>query len=231
MKKLIVIIVILLLIFVGMYMYKHNKIIGNQSTEVSIDEINKIETYLQKIYMWREITGDALPVFDDINDAPDVWLWEVVKKNLEEYTLTYEQLQDKAKEIFGEDLQKEFPKEGYEYMEYDEETNTYYAIGSGLDNQEDVFLLEKIQKQDNEYKVQIVEYLEDYSEGYETSDGAYNIQIKNLKDEIIGEVNSEESETNIQQVVKDNINRFTKKEVNLKIDKNGNIYVTSVRNI
>ena len=231
MKKLIVIIVILLLIFVGMYMYKHNKITGNQSTEVSIDEINKIETYLQKIYMWREITGDALPVFDEINDAPDVWLWEVVKKNLEEYTLTYEQLQDKAKEIFGADLQKEFPKEGYEYMEYDEETNTYYAIGSGLDNQEDVFLLEKIQKQDNEYKVQIVEYLEDYSEGYETSDGAYNIQIKNLKDEIIGEVNSEESETNIQQVVKDNINRFTKKEVNLKIDKNGNIYVTSVRNI
>ncbi len=231
MKKLIVIIIILLLIFVGMYMYKHNKIIGNQSTEVSIDEINKIETYLQKIYMWREITGDALPVFDEINDAPDVWLWEVVKKNLEEYTLTYEQLQDKAKEIFGEDLQKEFPKEGYEYMEYDEETNTYYAIGSGLDNQEDVFLLDKIQKQDNEYKVQIVEYLEDYSEGYETSDGAYNIQIKNLKDEIIGEVNSEESETNIQQVVKDNINRFTKKEVNLKTDENGSIYVTSVRNI
>lgn len=231
MKKLIVIIVILLLIFVGMYMYKHNKIIGNQSTEVSIDEINKIETYLQKIYMWREITGDALPVFDDINDAPDVWLWEVVKKNLEEYTLTYEQLQDKAKEIFGEDLQKEFPKEGYEYMEYDEETNTYYAIGSGLDNQEDVFLLDKIQKQDNGYTVQIVEYLEDYSEGYETSDGAYNIQIKNLKDEIIGEVNSEESETNIQQVVKDNINRFTKKEVNLKTDENGSIYVTSVRNI
>lgn len=231
MKKLIVIIVILLLIFVGMYMYKHNKIIGNQSTEVSIDEINKIETYLQKIYMWREITGDALPVFDDINDAPDVWLWEVVKKNLEEYTLTYEQLQDKAKEIFGEDLQKEFPKEGYEYMEYNEETNTYYAIGSGLDNQEDVFLLDKIQKQDNGYTVQIVEYLEDYSEGYETSDGAYNIQIKNLKDEIIGEVNSEESETNIQQVVKDNINRFTKKEVNLKTDENGSIYVTSVRNI
>ncbi len=231
MKKLIVIIIILLLIFVGMYIYKHNKIIRNQSTEVSIDEINKIETYLQKIYMWREITGDALPVFDDINDAPDVWLWEVVKKNLEEYTLTYEQLQDKAKEIFGEDLQKEFPKEGYEYMKYDNETNTYYAIGSGLDNQEDVFLLDKIQKQDNGYTVQIIEYLEDYSEGYETSDGAYNIQIKNLKDETIGEVNSEESETNIQQFVKDNIDRFTKKEVNLKTDENGNIYVTSVRDI
>ena len=231
MKKLIVIIIILLLIFVGMYIYKQNRITSNQNTEVSVDEINKIETYLQKIYMWREITGDALPVFDNINNAPDVWLWEVVKKNLEEYELTYEQLQNKTKEIFGEDLQKEFPREGYEYMEYNQETNTYYAIGSGLDNQEDVFLLDKIQKQDNGYIVQIVEYLEDYSEGYETTDAEYNIQIKNLKDETIGEVKNTESETNIQQFVKDNIDRFTKKEVNLKTDEEGNLYVTSVRNI
>ena len=231
MKKLIVIIIILLMIFVGMYIYKQSRITNRQNTEVSVEEINQIETYLQKIYMWREITGDALPAFDNINDAPDIWLWEVVKKNLEEYELTYQQLQDKTKEIFGEDLQKEFPKEGYEYMEYDEETDTYYAIGSGLDNQEDVFLLDKIQKSDNGYTVEIVEYLEDYSEGYETTDEEYNIQIKNLNDETIGEVKSTESETNIQQFVKDNIDRFTKKEVNLKTDENGNIYVTSVRNI
>ena len=231
MKKLIVIIIILLMIFVGMYIYRQNRIITNQSSEVSVDEINQIETYLQKIYMWREITGDALPVFDNINNAPDVWLWEVVKKNLEEYELSYEQLQDKTKEIFGEDLQKEFPREGYEYMEYNEETDTYYAVGSGLDNQEDVFLLDKIQKSENGYIVQIVEYLEDYSEGYETTDAEYNIQIKNLNDETIGEIKSTESETNIQQFVKDHIDRFTKKEVNLKIDDNGNIYVTSVRNI
>ena len=231
MKKLIIIIIILLLIFVGMYIYRQNRIVSNRSSEVSVDEINQIETYLQKIYMWREITGDALPVFDNINNAPDVWLWEVVKKNLEEYELSYEQLQDKTKEIFGEDLQKEFPREGYEYMEYNEETDTYYAVGSGLDNQEDVFLLDKIQKQDNGYTVQIVEYLEDYSEGYETTDTDYNIQIKNLNDETIGEVNSTESETNIQQFVKDNIDRFTKKEVNLKTDENGNLYITSVQNI
>ena len=231
MKKLIVIIIILLMIFVGMYIYRQNRIITNQSSEVSVDEINQIETYLQKIYMWREITGDALPVFDNINDAPDVWLWEVVKKNLEEYELTYEQLQDKTKEIFGDELQKKFPKDGYEYMEYDEETGIYYAIGSGLDNQEDVFLLDKIQKQDDGYIVQIVEYLEDYSQGYETDDAEYNIQIENLNDEIIGEVKSTDSETNIQQFVKDHIDRFTKKEVNLKVDEDGNLHVTSVKNV
>ena len=231
MKKLIIIIIILLLIFVGMYIYRQNRIVSNRSSEVSVDEINQIETYLQKIYMWREITGDALPVFDNINNAPDVWLWEVVKKNLEEYELSYEQLQDKTKEIFGEELQKEFPREGYEYMEYNEETDTYYAIGSGLDNQEDVFLLDKIQKQDNGYTVQIVEYLEDYSEGYETTDADYNIQIENLNDETIGEVKSTEAETNIQQFVKDNIDKFTRKEVKLSTDENENLHVTSVRNI
>ncbi len=231
MKKLIIIIIILLLIFVGMYINKQNKIVNNQSTEVSINEINQIETYLQKIYMWREITGEALPIFDNINDAPDVWLWEVVKKNLEEYELSYEQLQDKTKEIFGEELQKEFPKEGYEYMEYNEETDTYYAIGSGLDNQEDVFLLDKIQKLDNGYTVQIVEYLEDYSEGYEATDADYNIQIENLNDETIGEVKSTEAETNIQQFVKDNIDKFTIKAVKLSTDQNENLHVTSVRNV
>lgn len=231
MKKLIVIIIILLSIFVGMYIQRQNKIITNHSSEVSVDEINRIETYLQKIYMWREITEDALPAFDNINNAPNIWLWEVVKKNLEEYELSYEQLQDKTKEIFGEDLQKEFPREGYEYMEYNEKTDTYYAIGIGLDNQEDVFLLDKIQKQDNGYVVQIVEYLEDYSAGYETMNAEYNIQIKNLNDETIEEVKSTESETNIQQFVKDNINRFTKKQVKLIKDENENLYVTSVQNI
>ena len=231
MKKLIVIIIILFIIFVGMYIYKQTRITNHQNTEVSVEEINKIETYLQKIYMWREITGEALPVFDNINHAPEVWLWEVVKKNLEEYELSYEQLQDKTKEIFGDELQKKFPKDGYEYMEYDEETGIYYAIGSGLDNQEDVFLLDKIQKQDDGYIVQIVEYLEDYSQGYETDDAEYNIQIESLNDEIIGEVKSTDSETNIQQFVKDHIDRFTKKEVNLKVDEDGNLHVTSVKNV
>ncbi len=231
MKKFIVIILILLIIFIGMFVYRQNKITQNKNTEVTVDEINKIETYLQKIYMWKEITGEALPCFDNINNAPDVWIWEVVKKNLEEYELSYEQLEEKKKEIFGDDLKKEFPKEGYEYMEYNSETNKYYAVGTGLDNQEDVFLLDKIEKKESGYIVQIVEFLEDYSEAYNTEQTEYNIEIKNLNDEIIGTVKSTEDETNIQQLVKDNIDKFTKKEVELKTDSNGNIYVTSVKKV
>ena len=103
MKKFIVIILILLIIFIGMFAYRQNKIAQNKNAEVTVDEINKIETYLQKIYMWKEITGEALPSFENINNAPDVWIWEVVKKNLEEYELSYEQLEEKKKEIFGND--------------------------------------------------------------------------------------------------------------------------------
>ena len=231
MKKLVVIIIILLIVFIGMYVYRQNQIETNRNNEITVDEINKIETYLQKIYMWKEITGEALPTFDNINNAPDIWLWEVIKKNLEEYELSYEQIEDKAKELFGTDLQKEFPKEGYEYMEYNEETDTYYAVGNGLDNQDDVFLLDTIQRNENGYTVQIVEYLEDYSEGFETNDTEYNISIENLNDEIIGTVKNTEDETNILQLVKDNIDKFTKKEVNLRTDQEGNIYVTSVQNV
>ena len=138
-------------------------------------------------------------------------------------------MQDKAKEIFGENLKKEFPKEGYEYMEYNEETGKYYAVGTGLDNQEDVFLLNQIEKTENGYKVQIIEYLEDYSEAYNTEETEYNIGIKNLNDETIGTVKSTEDETNIQQLVKDNIDKFSKKEVELRTDAEGNIYVISVK--
>ena len=76
MKKLLAIICILLVIFIGMFIYKNNV---NQNN-VTVSEVKKIEEYISKIYMWQEITGEALPKFDDINDAPDLWVWEVVKK-------------------------------------------------------------------------------------------------------------------------------------------------------
>ena len=51
MKKLVVIIIILLIVFIGMYIYRQNQIETNRNNEITVDEINKIETYLQKIYM------------------------------------------------------------------------------------------------------------------------------------------------------------------------------------
>lgn len=223
MKRLIAIILILLAIFGGMVIYK--KIAIKNNNNISLQEIKKIETYITKIYMWKEITNEALPKFDDINKADDTWLWEVVKKNIEEYELTKEQIEEKAKELFGANFSKQFPNEGTEYLKYNEETGKYYAEGRGLDEEEDSFLLNKIEKTKDGYEVEIIEYLEDYSNmlNEQTSD----IIIRNLNEEEIAKVNSNEEEQ-AKEIVKENIDKFSKKKVILKNNTEGQIYVERV---
>ena len=94
MKKLIAIICVLLVIFVGMVIYRKSNINNNN---VTANEVQEIEGYITKIYTWKEVTGEALPAFDNINNAPDLWIWQVVVNNLEEYAVSREQIQNKAK--------------------------------------------------------------------------------------------------------------------------------------
>ena len=227
MKKLVAIICILLVIFVGMYV---NRSKSNQNLITAI-EVEKVEEYISKIYMWKEITGDALPKFDNINDAPDVWTWEVVKKDLENYELTKDEIQNKATELFGNQFTKQFPQEGTEYMQYDEKLGKYISTGIELDTLDDCFYIKNIRKTKDGYEVEIAEYLEDYvnSLGIEDENEIYEIYIKNLNEEIIANVKNTEGETKIIEVVKENLDKFTTKTVNLKKNSNGNIYVESVK--
>ena len=227
MKKLVAIICILLVIFVGMYV---NRSKSNQNLITAI-EVEKVEEYISKIYMWKEITGDALPKFDNINDAPDIWTWEVVKKDLENYELTKDEIQNKATELFGNQFKKQFPQEGTEYMQYDEKLGKYISTGIELDTLEDCFYIKNIKKTKDGYEVEIAEYLEDYvnSLGIEDENEIYEIYIKNLNEETIANVKNTEGETKIIEVVKENLNKFTTKTVNLKKNSNGNIYVESVK--
>ena len=227
MKKLVAIICILLVIFVGMYV---NRSKSNQNL-ITATEVEKVEEYISKIYMWKEITGDALPKFDNINDAPDVWTWEVVKKDLENYELTKDEIQNKATELFGNQFTKQFPQEGTEYMQYDEKLGKYISTGIELDTLEDCFYIKNIKKTKDGYEVEIAEYLEDYvnSLGIEDENEIYEIYIKNLNEETIANVKNTEGETKIIEVVKENLDKFTTKTVNLKKNSNGNIYVESVK--
>lgn len=227
MKKLVAIICILLVIFVGMYV---NRSKSNQNL-ITATEVEKVEEYISKIYMWKEITGDALPKFDNINDAPDVWTWEVVKKNLENYDLTKDEIQNKATELFGNQFAKQFPQEGTEYMQYDEQLGKYISTGIELDTLEDCFYIKNIKKTKDGYEVEIAEYLEDYvnSLGVEDENEIYEIYIKNLNEETIANVKNTEGETKTIEVVKENLDKFTTKTVNLKKNSNGNIYVESVK--
>jgi hypothetical protein len=227
MKKLVAIICILLVIFVGMYV---NRSKSNQNL-ITATEVEKVEEYISKIYMWKEITGDALPKFDNINDAPDVWTWEVVKKNLENYDLTKDEIQNKATELFGNQFKKQFPQEGTEYMQYDEKLGKYISTGIELDTLDDCFYIKNIRKTKDGYEVEIAEYLEDYvnSLGVEDENEIYEIYIKNLNEETIANVKNTEGETKTIDVVKENLDKFTTKTVNLKKSSNGNIYVESVK--
>lgn len=227
MKKLVAIICILLVIFVGMYV---NRSKSNQNL-ITATEVEKVEEYISKIYMWKEITGEALPKFDNINDAPDVWTWEVVKKDLENYELTKDEIQNKATELFGNQFKKQFPQEGTEYMQYDEKLGKYISTGIELDTLEDCFYIKNIRKTKDGYEVEIAEYLEDYvnSLGVEDENEIYEIYIKNLNEETIANVKNTEGETKTIEVVKENLDKFTTKTVNLKKNSNGNIYVESVK--
>lgn len=227
MKKLLAIIGILLVTFIGMYIYKTNV----NKNNITVSEVQNIEEYISKIYMWKEVTEEALPKFDDINDAPDLWTWEVVKKNLEEYELDYNQIQEKATEIFGNKFTKQFPKEGYEYIYYDENYGKYLTTGIGLDTQDDMFYIKNINKTKDGYEVEIVEYLEDYenSMGIEDENEVYDIYIKNLNQETVATIKSNEGKTRTIEVVKENIQKFTTKNIKLIKDSEGKIFVESVK--
>lgn len=226
MKKLLAIICVLLVIFIGMYIYKTNI---NQNS-VTVSEVQKIEEYISKIYMWKEITEEALPKFDNINNAPDLWIWEVVKKNLEEFELDYNQIQEKATQIFGGNFKKQFPKEGSEYIYYDENLGKYITTGIGLDTLDDLFFIKDIKKTNNGYEVKIVEYLEDYENamGLEDENEVYDIYIKNLDQETVATIKSNEGETRAIEVVKENIDKFSTKTVKIIKDSEEKLFVESV---
>lgn len=196
-----------------MVIYRNVRIQNNENNNVSIEEIQNIEKTISSVYMWKEVTGDALPEFEDINSADDKWVWEVVKNNLENYEVTYEEIEEEAKIIFGDNFNKEFPKEGNSSFEYNSETNKYIATEVELDEKEDSFLLDNINKTDTGYEVEIIEYLEDYSE-------EDSVIIRNTSDEEIGRVATSDSETNMQGIVKNNKDRFAKKKVYLKQENN-----------
>lgn len=210
MKKMLVIIVILAMILVSMIIYKNIAI--NKNKSVNVQEVEQIEEYISRIYMWKEITKEALPTFENINNANELWVWEVIKKNLETYETTYEEIQQKGKELFGEKFERQIPKEGNDSFYYDKESNKYLATEIVLDEEEDSFLLKDIEKEGEKYKVKIIEYIEDYSE-------ENKVIIRNLQEEEIGRVSTSDSETKIKEIVKNNKERFSQKNIEIKKEK------------
>ena len=209
MRKMLVIIVILLLIFVGMIVYK--KVAVAKSSDIKANEVIQVEEAISKVYLWEEVTNEALPKFSDINNAEDKWIWEAVKNNLENYELEYDEIQIKA---------KEFPKEGNQSFSYSEEMQKYIAEEIETDQKEDDFLLDKIIKTKEGYEAEILEYIADYTE-------ENIIIVRNTNDEELSRISASEDESAIQNVVKNKKDKCTRKKVTLKKE-NENLIIEKV---
>lgn len=218
MRKMLVIIVILLFIFVGMICYK--KVAVAKSSDIKANEVIQVEEAISKVYLWEEVTNEALPKFSNINNAEDKWIWEAVKNNLENYELEYDEIQLKAKELFGQNFTKEFPKEGNQSFSYSEEMQKYIAEEIETDQKEDDFLLEQIKRIENGYEVEILEYIADYTE-------ENIIIVKNTNDEELSRISASEDESVIQNVVKSKKDNCTRKKITLKKE-NENLIVEKV---
>lgn len=81
-----------------------------------------------------------------MNEANTKWLWGIVRKNIEEEEITYETINEKVKELYGEELNIKYPKEGMEFIKYNEETNDYIPSEIELDANDDRFYINKITK-------------------------------------------------------------------------------------
>lgn len=207
MRKMLIIIGILSIIFFGMIAYR--KLEVKNSTTVNAGEVTQIQSYIEKIYLWKEVTKEALPTFSDINQANDKWIWEVVKNNLDDYEISLEEANKKVKELFGKECNKQMPKEGNSSFIYNEESGKYEATGVELDNKQDTFLINNITKTKDGYQVEIIEYLINHM-------NENNITVENTNEESLGTVGNSANDTKIQDIVKQNKSRFTKKKITLK---------------
>lgn len=103
------------------------------------------------------------------------------------------------------------PKEGNDSFWYNEETEKYEATGVELDNKQDTFLINNIAKTKEGYQVEIIEYLINHM-------NESNITVENTNEESIGIVENNTGDTKIQEIVKENKNRFIKKKITLKVE-------------
>jgi len=122
----------------------------------------KIKMYISKIYFG---TDTYMPEFNNINLANEQWIWECAYRNLVNFeelyaamTVTKEDVEMSARQLFGNDLQKEFPKEGLEFwLEPEGDEYFYKAAGIELDFYNDYEIL-SYKKSDKDIIVNIVEY-------------------------------------------------------------------------
>lgn len=231
-----VIIILAIIVSLAMVVYSLHKTPGKQNTiEVMVND------YLGDIYYG---TDTWMPTFNNINSAEEKWIWECAYSNLFKdekdpgMYVTKEQIEDSAREVFGENLKKEFPTEGLEFWLEPEEDKYFVARASVEADYYIDYIIDSIEEKDNKVIVEIVEYKYNdiwheqnelqvfnisFNEPITKYDLTYTGNIDLYNDYLLNKM--KEAET----FVVNNKEKFSTAKIMLEIDdKTGDLYIVSV---
>ncbi|MBR1539961.1 MAG: hypothetical protein IJ629_02100 [Clostridia bacterium] len=196
--------IIIILIIIAFFMYQ----LAFAKPKQKQEDYSNLKKYIRDIYG----TTFLIPEFDDINQADEDWLWENInqyvwnhddeyhEKNEQPYGYTYDDVSKIAKNLYGDDLRKKFPK-GAIAMRYDSYRDFYGPTAFGISNYYD-YKIDTIQKDGNIYTVSLYDYTvslegfygedpeDDYFKIFNNYDYVLNgengtpiVEIKNLDDD------------------------------------------------
>lgn len=171
MKKDKIIYIIIIVLILGFVIYKKfievpGHVAGQMAIEDLISQVHyeDAEKHLKDIFIEYENNFNviALPEFQNINEAPKEWIWNVLYNNLdnEENKYTYEQIQEKLINLFSSEIQNKFPEQGIEELiEKSKENNLYYKVDLKNNNAKKYgYCIKSLTQEDNIYKIYIIEY-------------------------------------------------------------------------
>lgn len=176
--KLLIVIVILIIIAGVLY-----KLAFSNKDEKPKEDFSGVTSYIADIYG----TTFLIPEFDDINNADENWLWENVnqyvwnhddeyhEKNEQEYGYTYDDVSKIVKTLYGDNLEKKFPK-GAISMRYDYYRDFYGPTAYGDPNYYD-YRIDNITRSGNIYTVSLYDFTVSGESfwGEDTSDDYFEI--------------------------------------------------------
>lgn len=230
MKKDKIIYIIIIVLILGVVIYKKFiEVPGDVAGQIAIEDLisqvhyEDAEKHLKDIFIEKEnnFNSISLPEFQNINEAPNSWVWNVLYNNLEneENEYSYEQIQEKLIELFSNKLEIKFPEEGIEgVLEKNKENDLYYKVELQNNNTNKYgYNIKTLSQEDNIYKIYIIEYeLLCDEQNYILIDCDGN------------EINKFESEDEIENEISRNEYNLNKKEITIKIEETGKPNVVSI---
>ena len=257
-STLLLILIIIGIIILGINFLLKPKMIAEKSLNETADEeikseLNakiekdfekKIDMYLSDIYLG---INTYISEFKDINSANEQWIWECVCRFLwkddtilPSNIISKEYIETAAQKCFGDNLQKEFPKDGIEFWLEPENDGYILAAASTEADFHNSYEILSYTKNDKNIVVNIVEYK--YNElflGNPTEFSLYKINSDEVIKSYSLDTNTSFDDYNdflsskhneAEKFVKENSQLFSKATITLEYDEqNDLLYIKSFK--